>query len=247
MAVRRRRCWRKTCSLDRAALHPSPAARLQTIAELRESFHGVRELLGLGPDGAAWASHVERIVAAIDAERRLDVSASTRDTADSRKVWQGGRYVVEHPIDAGAAGTVFRGHDRQLDVPVAMKVVRLGADSTARRRFLREVRLLRAVRHTHLVQGFDLFEEGGTLVAVMELLVGGRLDSRWVAGDISVSALTACIADIADALNSLHAMGVIHRDVKPANIMVTNERGAVLVDFELRLKRRLLSSLLRWG
>ncbi len=204
----------------------SPALRFQTIEELDDQLAATRAIYGDFADmekSRAWfADRVREIVSA--------PSARTADE-DVRQGhhWQGGRYRLERPLDSGATSLVWLAVDRQLEQQVAMKVLRTQHNAELRRRFFREIRILRAVRHRHLVGGYDFFEEDGRLVAVMEYVDGERLDQ--LIGILSADEVLSHGAALLDGLAALHAQGVVHRDVKPHNIIVGEKRGAVLVDF----------------
>ncbi len=204
----------------------SPAMRFQTLAELSEAYVESRGLYmeTLKPDvmRAFFVNMVGRI-GEIPDRRAVDQDFKTGSHQN------GGRYRLDIPIDSGATSLVWLAHDRQLDQMVAMKVLRAECTEEVRRRFYREIRILRAVRHKHLVRGYDFFEESGRLVGVMEYVDGDRFDH---ACDVmTVDEIIARSAEVLEALAALHGMGVIHRDVKPQNIIVSPGKGAVLVDF----------------
>ena len=150
----------------------------------------------------------------------------------------GGMYRVLHEISRGAMGVVYRGEDLGLGRPVAIKVLRsdLASDRKLVSRFRDEAAVLAALRHRNLVQVFAFGEDGDDVFFVMELVEGQPLsdvidhltDSNT---SISTEAVLKIVDEIAEALEAIHAKGIIHRDVKPANILLDriNDR-AVLVD-----------------
>ena len=208
------------------ALSLLPGMRHQTIAELNAEYAQSRAMYGV--------TATEEIMRGFfgDCVRSI-LTKPARPTKDHDvrpgRHWYGGRYRLDRPLDAGATSLVWLGWDRQLQEPVAMKVLRGEGTATRRRRFYREVRILRAVNHPHLVRGYDFFEEGGRLVGVMEYVEGDRLDQ--VSESMTEDELVTLGADLLDGLAALHEMGVVHRDVKPQNILVNGTRGGVLVDF----------------
>jgi len=150
----------------------------------------------------------------------------------------GGTYRVVHELSRGAMGVVYRGEDLGLGRPVAIKVLRsdLASDRDLVSRFRAEAGLLASLHHRNLVQVYALGEHAGDVYFVMELVEGEPL-SEVVRATIErnewfPTAAAAQIAlEIGDALDAMHEVGVIHRDVKPANIVLDRERDrAVLVD-----------------
>ncbi|WP_319459197.1 protein kinase domain-containing protein [Micromonospora sp. RTP1Z1] len=151
----------------------------------------------------------------------------------------GYRYRLVNQIGKGGMGVVWRGFDEVLDRQVAVKVLalRFAHDADSRQRVLAEARAAARLTHPHIAAVYDYGEsmtDAGSRVpfVVMELLQGRSLHERLKRGPLPVeSALRGC-AEIASALASAHAHGVVHRDVKPGNVMLT-PAGAKVVDFGL--------------
>lgn len=138
----------------------------------------------------------------------------------------GGRFRVDRALKRGGMGAVYRGHDLQDDVDVAIKVVKqtLADDPEAIARFKRETRLMAEVQDPHIVRAVDAGDEAGVLWIAMELLDGPslreRLDSR---GRWPWSDTLPIVRQIALALGAAHDKGVTHRDLKPENIMLVDD------------------------
>lgn len=145
-----------------------------------------------------------------------------------------GRYVVLGPAGAGAMGVVLRGRDPVLDREVAIKMVNAADDDPARRtQMLREAQTLARVDHPHVVDVYDAGEVGTEVFVAMEYVTGPTLP-RWLAdASRAVASRIEVLVAIGRGLAAVHDAGLVHRDVKPDNILVRERGGAVLVDFGL--------------
>jgi hypothetical protein len=140
-------------------------------------------------------------------------------------------YDVEAEIAGGGMGRVFRARDIALDRPVAIKALRPEAASAAlTERFLREARLLAGFRHPGIVPVHRAGEADGIPYYVMDLLAGETLAQRLRRGPLDEAATRRLGDDLLTALEAVHARGIVHRDVKPANIFLDGDR-AILADF----------------
>ena len=148
---------------------------------------------------------------------------------------QFGRYVVRRAIGRGGFATVYEGFDGELERPVAIKVAHIGrTDSTeGRAAFVKEARQLARLQHPRIVTVFDAGVEGEHRYIVSALLSGKSLLSHLKQRRPDFRETTRIVAEIADALAHAHAQGVVHRDVKPSNIILTDDGGPVLIDFGL--------------
>jgi serine/threonine protein kinase len=146
-----------------------------------------------------------------------------------------GPYVLETVLGEGAIGVVFRAATDDGSV-VALKILRkeLSRDETYRRRFAREARIASVVRHRHLVPILDLGEASGYHYLAVEYVDGGSLRERLDAeGPLTVDAAIELAAQVASAIDALHAQGIVHRDVKPSNVMLDALGNAAVTDFGL--------------
>src|SRR5689334_12700522 len=143
-----------------------------------------------------------------------------------------GRYQVRRALGAGACGAVYLGDDTQLGRPVAIKVLRGGAGRAQAEgeRALQEARRLAQLRHPGIVAVHDVGVQEGQVYIVSDYLDGPDLD-RWLRDHRPTWPEAALVAAaVADALAHAHARLIVHRDVKPANILLTAGGAPVLVD-----------------
>src|SRR3954469_11119528 len=147
-----------------------------------------------------------------------------------------GRYEVRGTLGAGGFGAVYLGHDTQLDRPVAIKVLHAKArPAQAGEPALQEARRLAQLRHPGVVAVHDVGVQEGQLYIVSDYLDGPNL-GQWLRDNRPAGPEAArIVAAVADALAHAHARLIVHRDVKPANILLTADRAPVLVDFGLAL------------
>ncbi|MBI5170622.1 MAG: serine/threonine-protein kinase [Candidatus Eisenbacteria bacterium] len=145
-----------------------------------------------------------------------------------------GPYEVVAPLGAGGMGEVYRAHDTRLGRDVAIKVLpaHLSADADVRARFEREAKAVAALNHPNICVLHDVGREGETDYLVMELVEGETLSQRLLKGALPPAEVLRLGAQIADALDRAHRAGVVHRDLKPGNVMITKS-GAKLMDFGL--------------
>jgi serine/threonine protein kinase/Tol biopolymer transport system component len=145
-----------------------------------------------------------------------------------------GPYQIESTIGSGGMGDVYKARDTRLNRIVAIKILpqALAKDSQFRKRFDREARAIAALTHPHICALYDIGQQDGTAYLVMEHLEGETLDDRLKNGALSVDQALRYAIEIAAALDAAHRAGIVHRDVKPGNVMLTTI-GAKLLDFGL--------------
>src|SRR6476619_6786561 len=145
-----------------------------------------------------------------------------------------GPYEILSPIGAGGMGEVYRARDRRLDRTIAVKVLapNLSSNPEYRQRFEREARTVAALSHPHICPVYDIGAHDGVDYLVMEYLEGENLAQRIAKGPLPIPEALRYAIQIADALDQAHRHGVVHRDLKPGNIMLTKS-GAKLLDFGL--------------
>lgn len=151
-----------------------------------------------------------------------------------------GRYEIVRELGRGAMGRVFLAHDPEIDREIAIKTIQLFDGlpdverSEARNRFLREARAAGKLLHPSIVTIFDAGEAGGVPYLAMEYVKGTTLDRHTRAADfLPVPAVVDLVAAAAEALAYAHRAGIVHRDVKPANLMSVGERSIKVMDFGL--------------
>ncbi len=146
----------------------------------------------------------------------------------------GGRYRLERQIGAGATARVWLAFDSVLERRVAIKMLAepIGGESAHIERFRREARAVAQLQHPHIVAVLDSGEHEGMPFIVLEYVEGETLKERIRrVGRLTITEAVAFAIEIARALDAAHARGIVHRDVKPQNILLDPEAGAKITDF----------------
>lgn len=147
------------------------------------------------------------------------------------------RYEIERMIGRGGMGVVFKGHDSELNRPVAIKILspHLAGHGTARQRFTREAKAAAAVVHDNVVPIYDIQAESDRPFIVMPFVNGVSLQEYIEShGQVGMRELLRVALQVASGLSAAHAQGLVHRDIKPANILLENGLNRVqITDFGL--------------
>jgi serine/threonine protein kinase len=137
-------------------------------------------------------------------------------------------YLLERQVGVGGMAVVYRALDENLGRVVALKILTgsLAEDEAARERFVREARTVATVEHPHIIPVYAAGQDDGLLYIAMRFVAGSDLRTVIRAeGPLPVRRAAAFISDMASALDAAHAVGVVHRDVKPANMLVDSQPG----------------------
>jgi eukaryotic-like serine/threonine-protein kinase len=159
----------------------------------------------------------------------------------ARKLKQLGRYRIQAELGRGAMGVVYKAHDPVLDRTVALKTIVLDEEAEEREdfhsRFFIEAKAAARLNHPALITIYDFGEEDGLAYMAMELLNGRELGERMASAALPVREATAIAEQVAEGLAYAHDSGVIHRDIKPGNIMLLPSGRIKIMDFGIaRLK-----------
>lgn len=146
------------------------------------------------------------------------------------------QYHVEERLGGGAMAAVYRAHDPVGGRSVAIKVLLPGADSVMQARFRREARMVSTLQHPHIVRTLEVGRSSGVIYIVMELVEGASLgDLLERHGILTVADTAAILAPVAEALSYAHAKGIVHRDVKPSNILLHRAAPGAVNSVTLKL------------
>ena len=223
--------WPQVEKLYHAALEFEPKAR---AAFLENACEGDQEL----------RREVESLIAQGDSDSRGPIDrpvwardASLTETLEIRHLSPGvqvGAYRIEVLLGAGGMGTVYSAIDTKFNRRVAVKFVFAdGTDTTTRRRFRREAQTASSLNHPHILTVHDIGEFDEWQYLVTEFIDGGTLKEWARAATRKWEEVVELLVGVADGLATAHAAGVLHRDVKPTNILVAKSGYAKLADFGL--------------
>jgi tetratricopeptide (TPR) repeat protein/class 3 adenylate cyclase len=220
--------WRRVQDILGAAIDCQPDARGALVAARCGDDQSLRE-------------DVETLLAAHDSDGPLDrmargiAQASLAHTAGQS--WEGrtvGRYVVGALVGAGGMGHVYRARDRRLERDVALKVLspHLSTEPAAKQRFLGEARAAAALEHPSVCTIHEIGEtDDGQLFIAMPLYAGETLQARLRRGRLRFADAMPLVEQVAHGLARAHASGIVHRDVKPSNIMLLEDGAVKILDF----------------
>lgn len=154
-----------------------------------------------------------------------------------------GPYEILALLGSGGMGEVYRANDTRLDRMLAIKVLpaHVANDPERRRRFEREARAVAKLNHPHICDLHDIGHDGGVDFLVLEYLEGQTLADRLIKGPLPLDQIMRITIEMARALDHAHRCGLVHRDLKPGNVMLTTS-GAKVLDFGLA-KLRIVDAL----
>jgi len=229
--------WKQVDSLLQSALEHPPNER---DAFLHHACAGddalEREVRSLLTSQQRAGSFLERPAIEVAAQalgRQQSNAAQEGDLPIGPAVSNLGPYKILAPIGAGGMGEVYKARDTRLDRIVAIKVLPEHLSSKqSRERFEREARAISSLSHPHICPLFDVGHQDGIDYLVMEYLEGETLAQKLKKGPLPLEQVLRYGIEIADALDHAHRHGVVHRDLKPGNIMLTKSAAKVL-DFGL--------------
>jgi serine/threonine protein kinase/Tfp pilus assembly protein PilF len=172
----------------------------------------------------------------LDAIPQISVTRTLETTTDdlARGVVFAGRYEIIEELGTGGMGKVYRAFDKKIDEEVALKLIKpeIAAERKTVERFHNELRIARKISHPNVCRMHDLNEEGKTLYITMEYVTGEDLKSVIHRMGILTAGKAVSIArQVAEGLGQAHKLGVVHRDLKPHNIMIDKGGNAKIMDF----------------
>ncbi len=237
-------------ALLRLGLHEDAAVELEGAAArspLRERTHRLH-MYALNASGRAaealrvYQTYRQRLATDLGLEpsheiRRAEAEIAAGTAASFRSQTPGSQhlksYQIAEQIGAGAFSVVYRGRQPSVDRDVAVKVIRaeLADRPEFVRRFEAEAQLVARLEHPFIVPLYDFWREPGSAYLVMRLLRGGTLESVLRTGPIEATSALRMIHQVGSALETAHHAGVVHRDVRPGNIMLDEEGNFFLADF----------------
>jgi eukaryotic-like serine/threonine-protein kinase len=224
--------WKQVDALLEQALEQPPEAREAFVAQAAGDNSVLRdEVLSLLKAQSAAAGFMERSALNVAAQ---NLAQNSNITTVASLVGQDlDTYRIEKLLGAGGMGEVYLARDLKLGRPVALKVLPLHfvVDGERLSRFQREARALSSLNHPNLVTIYEVGEARGLHFIAMELVEGQTLSS--LRDKLSVKELLAIVIQVAEALGAAHQAGIIHRDIKPDNVMVRPDGYAKVLDFGL--------------
>ncbi len=205
---------------------------LQCVESAGRLIELLNEALGSAPDERVFAPAVGR-----QADTHFDTRAETRTHTRRPPFDRLGHFEIQEEIGHGGMGTVYRAFDRSLDRAVAVKVLsqRLASDPTFVKRFQAEAAAAARLAHPNVVPIFFIGEDAGRHFYAMRFINGESLADRLHREpSISASEVLVILQQVLLGLAAAHRMGLVHRDIKPGNILIDRENGlAMLTDFGL--------------
>ena len=223
--------WTRVKTVFQSALEQPADRRASFVADACGSDGPLRteveSLLTAHDAAGAFAS--DDALASLTTASLDELSAADPDLAPGSRF---DVYTIVGLVGRGSMGQIFKALDSRLGRAVALKVLSpdLAPDPASRARFEREARTIASLNHPHICTLFDVGHSGRFDYLVMEYLEGETLTDLLRRGPLSVDATRRYAAEMIDALDAAHRTGVVHRDLKPGNVMITDS-GAKLLDF----------------
>ncbi|HKR22382.1 MAG TPA: serine/threonine-protein kinase, partial [Pyrinomonadaceae bacterium] len=227
-----RELWKQVDDLLEQALEQPPEEREAFVARASEGNTVLRdEVMSLLQAQSQAAKFMER--SAMNVAAKALAQNSNFTTVASLVGKEIETYRIEKLLGAGGMGEVYLARDTKLDRMVALKILpwHFVADADRLSRFQREARALSSLNHPNLVTIYEVGEANGLHFIAMELVEGNTLSS--LRDKLSVKELLSIVAQVAEALGAAHQAGIIHRDIKPDNVMVRPDGYAKVLDFGL--------------
>jgi len=224
--------WKKVDALLDQALAQPPDKREAFVAEAAKDNAVLRdEVLSLLKADKQASGFMERSAMKVAAAALAEDSNLTTSFSLTGK--ELANYKIEKLLGAGGMGEVYLARDNKLNRMVALKILpwHFLADTERSARFQREARALSSLNHPNLVTIYEVGEEAGLNFIVMEFIDGQTLTS--LREKLTLRELLAIVAQVGEALSAAHQTGIVHRDVKPENIMVRPDGYAKVLDFGL--------------
>ncbi|MDH3744076.1 MAG: serine/threonine protein kinase [Acidobacteriota bacterium] len=226
-----RQAWVAVALVGLAVTMLSALAYISVVKPMRELAGAQRRLAGLSPK-AGGGSEIDQLKNSFEAlERRM------KEQGQLDEVFLG-RYQVLDVLGTGAMGTVFLGRDPKLERKLAIKTVRLGRGSGAEKqkdlleRLLQEATITAQFNHPNIVSVYDVQDSGDAAFVAMEFVDGTNLEQLvWKQGRLSPDQVVFLGAAVARGLEAAHTHDLVHRDVKPANILLGRDGSIKVTDF----------------
>jgi eukaryotic-like serine/threonine-protein kinase len=228
--------WRRVESLFHEALAKSPAEWANFLDEACSGDTALRREI------ESLLVHESLAGGFLESDQSDTRPAAPRDPVPAGE--RMGPYTIVEPLGAGGMGEVYKAHDERLDRDVAIKFLlrRMAEDAASLERFEREARAASALNHPNICTVHDVGESQGRRYIVMELLDGQSLKERIARGPLSIREIASITRQVCAALQAAHEKGIVHRDVKPANIYLTPGGGVKVLDFGLAKRAGELAS-----
>ena len=225
--------WKQVDALLEAALELPPEQREQFVAESCDGNEELREeVLSLVRAQSQAASFMER--SAMNVAAQVLAQDQNLTSLASLAGKQVGTYKIEKLLGSGGMGEVYLAHETKLNRRVALKILppQFVADEERASRFEREAQALSALNHPNLITIYEVGVIDGLHFIAMEFVEGQTLRSM-MSGALKLKEVLSIVAQVAEALSAAHQSGVVHRDIKPDNIMVRADGYVKVLDFGL--------------